>query len=230
MPPWILWKVLWKKYFILQAATTPSKEGKTFYCIHFVWSCKQVFLPNFLWFHFWKWIRLDSTRVLQLRQQKPIQRTASFQGLSSEPGLFQVEQVSPVTADNEFNAEPFYALPSNLQIQHWWTANKGLLKRLRGKTTDFNILLLKKDLCEKMEYINIRGYDCYNCTAKMTQKISWHIHCDSYHYSCQFTSASNGAIKSPGGEDNFGFYETINSIHRCTSENDSTTQWWFGEQ
>ena len=146
MPPWIFWKVLWKKYFILQAATTSSKEGKTFYCIHFVWSCKQVFLPNFLWFHFWKWIRLDSTRFLQLRQQKPKQRTASFQGLSSEPGLFQVEQVSPVPADNEFNAEPFYALPSNLQIQHWWTANKGLLKR---QDNWFQHLVAKKGFMRK---------------------------------------------------------------------------------
>ena len=39
---------------------------------------------------------------------------------------------------------------------------------LRAKTTDLNILLLKAERCFKMEYINIRGYDCYNCTAKMT--------------------------------------------------------------
>ena len=102
---------------------------------------------------------------------------------------------------------------------------------LRGKTADFNILLLKNDSCEKMEYINIRGYDCYNCTAKMSQKISRHIHCDSYYVDpCQFTSARYSAVKSAGGEDNFGFYETINSQHRCSSGNDSTTQWWFGEE
>ena len=105
---------------------------------------------------------------------------------------------------------------------------------LRSKTTDFNILVLKKnDSCEKVEYINIRGYDCYNCTAKMTQKISWHIHGDSYYVdSCQFTSARNGAVKLPGGEDKFGFYGIINRSHRCTTKNtgNSTTQWWFGEQ
>ena len=129
MPPWIFWKVLWKEYFILQAATTPGREAKTFYCIHFVWSCKQVFLPNFLWFHLWKWIRLDSARVLQLSQQQPFQGAAILQRLPSEPELFQVEQVSPLTADNEFKAEPFYALPSNLQLQHWSTWYNGLLKR-----------------------------------------------------------------------------------------------------
>ena len=109
----------------------------------------------------------------------------------------------------------------------------GLLTRdyLRGKTTDFNILLLNGEACVKMEYISIRGYDCYNCTAKMTQKISWHIHCDSHDMDpCQFTSALNGSVKYPSGEDNFGYYHTINSLHNCSSRENATTQWWFGEQ
>ena len=127
---WIFWKILWEeKSYILQTTATPGKETNTVCCIHPVWSNKEVCLPNLLWFHFWKWIRLDSTRFLQLSQQKPLQCTASLQGLPSKPELFRLEQVSPVTADNDFNAEPFYALPSNLQIQHWWTCKKGLLKR-----------------------------------------------------------------------------------------------------
>ena len=124
----IFWKVVWKeKSNILPAATTPSKEAEKFYCIHLVWSRKQVFLPNLLWSHFWNWIRLGSARVLQLKQQ-PFQGAAILEGLPSEPEFFQVERVSPLTADNEFNAEPFYALPSNLQLRHWWTSNYGLLK------------------------------------------------------------------------------------------------------
>ena len=130
MRKWIFWKILWEEEsYILQTTTTPGKETKTVCCLHPVWSNKQVFLPNFLWFHFWKWIRLDSTRFLQLSQQNLLQCTAFIPGLPIEPELFQVEQVSLVTADNEFNAEPFYTLPSNLQLQHWWTGNKGLLKR-----------------------------------------------------------------------------------------------------
>ena len=129
MRDWICWKTLWEeKSYILQAATTRSKEAEKFYYIHLVWSRKQVFLPNLLWSYFWKWIRLDSTRVLQLSQQQPFQGAAILEGLPSEPEFFQVEQVSPVTANNEFNAEPFYALPSNLQLQHWWTGNYGLFK------------------------------------------------------------------------------------------------------
>ena len=58
----------------------------------------------------------------------------------------------------------------------------------------------------------------------MTQKISWHIHSDSYYMDPCLSSARNGAVKLPGGEDNFGFYDTINLSHRCTSGNDATTQ------
>ena len=131
----IFWKVLWKeKSYILQAATTRRDQAETFYCIHLVWSRKQVFLPNLLWSYFWKWIRLDSSRVLQLSQQKRFPESIIPPRLPSERELFQVEQVSPLTADNEFNAEPFYALPSNLQLQHWWTGNYGLLKSQDNRT------------------------------------------------------------------------------------------------
>ena len=81
-----------------------------------------------------------------------------------------------------------------------------------------------------MEYINIRGYDCYDCTVVMAQNINFHLHTDSSLKFCQFKSASNGSVKSGGGEDNFGYYYTINPSHRCTSGDNATTQWWFGEQ
>ena len=101
---------------------------------------------------------------------------------------------------------------------------------LRAKTIHLEILLLKVDRCVKMEYINVRGYDCDDCTAKMTQN-NWHPHFDSYYvYPCSFTSVRNGSIKLPGGEDNFGYYDTRNSLHRCMSGNNATTQWWLGEQ
>ena len=129
MRHWIFWKTLWeKKSYLLQTTANRGKETKTVCCIHLVWSNKQVFLPNLLWFHFWKWIRLDSSRVLQLSQQKRFQGSVIPHRLPSEPEFFQVEQVSPLMVNNEFNAEPFYALPSNLQLQHWWTGHYGLLK------------------------------------------------------------------------------------------------------
>ena len=101
---------------------------------------------------------------------------------------------------------------------------------LRAKTSDLNILQLSSLSCVKMEYINVRGYDCYDCTALMIQGINWHLHTDSSLKACQFQSASNGSVKSEGGEDNFGYYGTFNTLHRCTSGDNATTQWWFGEQ
>ena len=105
---------------------------------------------------------------------------------------------------------------------------------LRAKFTNIDIMRLKYDGCKKYEYINIRGYGCENCTADFVQQDRWHAHVDSYHGSlykgCQLTSPQTGAIKLPEGEDNFGFYETVNPVHRCSSSPNSTTQWWFGEQ
>ena len=100
---------------------------------------------------------------------------------------------------------------------------------LRAKTTDLNILQLNSYPCVKMEYINIRGYDCYNCTALMAQKGIWHLHTDSSYKvkACQFTSARDCSVEA---EDNFGYYNKINPLHRCTSGDNATTQWWFGEQ
>ena len=101
---------------------------------------------------------------------------------------------------------------------------------LRGKTTELNILLLKGKLCVTLEYINIRGYQGYNSSVMMTQEI-WHLHTDS-HYGgnvCPFNSAKSGSIGG-NGEDNFGYYDITNPSHRCSSVDDSTTQWWFGEK
>ena len=109
----------------------------------------------------------------------------------------------------------------------------GLLKRdyLRAKTTELNILLLKDGACVTSEYINIRGHDCHNCSVYMIQNSFSHLHIDS-HYgapNCHFKSAQNGSIGG-GGEDNFGYYGVFNPLHRCSSGDNSTTQWWFGEQ
>ncbi|XP_074611077.1 uncharacterized protein LOC141865662 [Acropora palmata] len=101
---------------------------------------------------------------------------------------------------------------------------------LRGKTTELNILLLKVGPCVTLEYINIRGHEGYNSSVMMTQE-TWHLHTDSHHggNDCPFNSAKSGSIGGKG-EDNFGYYDITNPLHRCSSADDSTTQWWFGEQ
>lgn len=104
---------------------------------------------------------------------------------------------------------------------------------LRAKFIDIDVVHLKFDGCKKYEYINIRGYGCENCTFDFVQQDRWHPHVDSYHGSsdgCELTSPLTGAVARPEGEDNFGYYDTVNPVHRCSSSPDSTTQWWFGEK
>ena len=50
--------------------------------------------------------------------------------------------------------------------------------------------------------------------------------------SCTFTALYTiwNLVASPGGEDKFGYYKTINPLHRCTSRDDATTQCWFREK
>ena len=102
---------------------------------------------------------------------------------------------------------------------------------LRAKLNDIDVMRLNFDGCKKYEFISIRGYNCSNCTAQFVQTDNRHAHTDSFwgpKIGCQFTSQSTGAVRLLGEEDNFGWYQTVNPAHRCTSSNDSTTQWWLG--
>ena len=98
----------------MQAARTRAKETDKVCYMHLVWTKNQVVLPNLLWFHFWKWIRLDFAWVVQPHQQQRIQREDIPRGLPREPALLHVEQVSPVTFDDEYNAEPFSVCASHM--------------------------------------------------------------------------------------------------------------------
>ena len=85
----------------------------------------------------------------------------------------------------------------------------------RAKLSDINVLRLRSEGCKTVEFISIRGYNCTGCTAFFFQKDGYHVHTDSYWapvVKCQFTSASADAVKSPGGEDDFGCYQTVNPV------------------
>ena len=51
------------------------------------------------------------------------------------------------------------------------------------------------------------------------------LHNDSAATHCEFNAAGTGAVSS---EDNFGFYDVLNTNFRCTQGTHSNTQWWFG--
>lgn len=77
--------------------------------------------------------------------------------------------------------------------------------------------------CAKYDFISIRGGTCANCTALTFHQN--HFHIDSYSDACEFDGRSHGAYE---GEDNFGFYSVINPAFRCTTFQNSTTQFWIG--
>ena len=101
---------------------------------------------------------------------------------------------------------------------------------LRAKLSDIDLMRFSLSTCKKFEFISVRGNNCTNDTAHFVQRDFWHAHSDSNNQECSCTSLSEGAVKFPGGEDNFGWYKTRNPVHRCVASNDSTTQWLFGVQ
>ena len=84
--------------------------------------------------------------------------------------------------------------------------------------------------CVQVEYINIRGYNCTNCTAIGWQMDGMIFHFDNFgggniNVRCDFKLAEPVAC---GDQDHFGFYGCVNPKHRCSSSPQATTQTWFG--
>lgn len=102
---------------------------------------------------------------------------------------------------------------------------------VRANFQELDIMNFKGDgVCLKVEYVNIRGHQCAECTARWSHYVDgFPAHIDSFHVDagCKL-DASQGAVSVEGGEDNFGFYYGINNKFRCTSDGNSTTNWWFG--
>ncbi|KAL9986517.1 hypothetical protein ACROYT_G000679 [Oculina patagonica] len=83
--------------------------------------------------------------------------------------------------------------------------------------------------CKRIEFINVRGNQCIDCTAiTITVPVSAPL-LMSYNpsmISCDFDGEPNGGIS---GETNFGDYINSNPAFRCSATSDSTTQYWFGK-
>ena len=83
--------------------------------------------------------------------------------------------------------------------------------------------------CKLFEYINIRGINCSDCTAytRMDLNGAWFVNSfKSKENECDF----DGSPEAVDNENNFGRYRSgaINTNHRCSSLDPSTTQYWFG--
>ena len=121
---------------------------------------------------------------------------------------------------------------------HWRTTCNFNVHRVdykdyvRGNFSEFDIMTYIGDgICKKVEFINIRDNVGAHLTVRYWQIYNggWreilHIDSSTYRPACEF-DASTGSV---GGEDNFGFYTTINKQFRCTADRSATTQHWFGE-
>ena len=100
---------------------------------------------------------------------------------------------------------------------------------VRGSNDEMNILTERRGAtCVRVEYIDIRGEICQNCSAFFSQSDSHVLHSDSFRsHNCEF-EPKKGLSCGGGGEDNFGYYRCINPAHRCSATQTSTTQTWFG--
>jgi len=81
--------------------------------------------------------------------------------------------------------------------------------------------------CKKFKFIDIRGYQCTNCTALTYHGDQGHFHIDVTHTypSCDFQ------VKvSKLNSDSFGSYAVTDDVFKCTQTPTSTTQWWLGEE
>ena len=98
---------------------------------------------------------------------------------------------------------------------------------VRGKFVHFDVInFVGHNVCKRVEYVNIRGHRCSNCTAPWYQdKINYFLHITSTNDGCEF-HAKRGSVTY---EDNFGYYWYTNKDFRCTADDTATTNWWFGK-
>ena len=122
------------------------------------------------------------------------------------------------------------------QSSHWRatcsynTDGVVLTDYIRSSFVNVDPLTINGAECRKMEYVNIRGSSCTECTIRVVQKTGYTFFFSSWYgefgpvEKCSFVNAA-GAVNT---ESNFGYYGNINSAHRCSSNSNSTTQCWFG--
>lgn len=100
----------------------------------------------------------------------------------------------------------------------------------RAKLEDHDIFHTWDWECKRFEYLNIRGFECHNCTTLTKQKSgkAWvTVSYVSKESGCNFDGQQGSFVTD---ENNSGRYRprTVNPAHRCSASPTSTTQYWFG--
>ncbi|EDO38961.1 predicted protein [Nematostella vectensis] len=86
----------------------------------------------------------------------------------------------------------------------------------------------KSGSCVTLETAFIRGQECSStpCTVSAWHIKNHHLHFDTTS-NAQCTYKPTGSVAS---EDSFGYYFNANPESTCSENDDSTTQWWLGEE
>ncbi|KAJ7372429.1 hypothetical protein OS493_018932 [Desmophyllum pertusum] len=133
-----------------------------------------------------------------------------------------------------------YRLPLNRMVElksrstHWRVTcsfpSQGVDYRdyLRVEFERFDVLtFVAGRVCKQVEYIDIRGHVCQQCTTAWGQKIELFLTHRSDVNECDRGSTPDHI----SSEQSFGRYKKgRNPEFRCTSEDSSTTNYWFGSR
>ncbi|XP_048589895.1 uncharacterized protein LOC5499980 isoform X1 [Nematostella vectensis] len=108
-------------------------------------------------------------------------------------------------------------------------SNVTKLDYLEGKLSSFDIIeeesLTNAGFCKTVDYVNIEGHDCRNCTLALFQKIEqWHLHSEPRKGNCDM-KPSGYEVQS---NEAFGFYDPGRDTFLCASAPDATTEYWLG--
>ena len=102
---------------------------------------------------------------------------------------------------------------------------------LEATKSEIDIMTFSSHKCSLVEWIDIRGQSCKQCTAFIVQDSHHGLHSDSFFAAsrgCDFKPNESLPCNNWRGEDNFGSYLCINKAHRCSSSPTATTQTWLG--
>ncbi|XP_028393372.1 uncharacterized protein LOC114517755 [Dendronephthya gigantea] len=102
---------------------------------------------------------------------------------------------------------------------------------LRSKFSETDIITFKpsgKTCKKKVEYVNIRGKSCEDCSVPFAQTDTKTFSVSGSDIDCGGLTGLNQPRCSPSlYVKYFGFYNCRTDTHKCSEKDDSTTQLWF---
>ena len=82
--------------------------------------------------------------------------------------------------------------------------------------------------CIMVEYLNIRGGSCTDCTLAIMHNTNWNIYTSPAENANRKCGWQYVGVPASTYEEHLGGYETYSSHYRCTSSSTSTTNAWYG--